>query len=327
MEAKKRFKLAVGRGATCSGCDIAILDIHEKLLDVAKKAEVVYAPTIMDAKDSELEAIEDESIDVGIFHGSIRLSENEQLAKLLRQKSKKLVALGACACFGGIFGLANTTSKEEIFDEVYGVNAENSEGIKPQETSKTEGGNELTLPAFYDEVFALDDKVRVDYYIPSCPPVSEQIIELLSSIFKGKPPKDGKVFASDRTLCSECPRTKSKKRRIDTIYRVHEIEINQEKCMLDQGILCMGPATRGGCKAICLKANVPCRGCNGPTKEAFDQGGNILGLFATIFGIGEEELTEEDVRRIFSQIKDPLGTFYRFTLPKSILKRVRKKER
>jgi F420-non-reducing hydrogenase small subunit len=326
--AKEKLKVAVVGGGSCSGCDIAILDLHEKLLDVLKNADIVFMQLVMDAKHSDLEKMKDDEIDVGIYHGSVRSSEQEHLAKLLRKKSKTLIALGSCACFGGIFGLANTTSREEILEEVY-CNPqfeENQNKVTPTESSK-DVGHSLTLPVFYDEVYALSDKVPVDYFIPLCPPLPEHIMIALSAAVKGKLPKNGSfIGGGQRTLCSECPRTKSKTRKIEKIYRPHEVIIDQEKCMLDQGILCMGPATRAGCKVICLNANVPCRGCNGPTQEAIDQGGNILGLFATIFGIGEEELTEEDIKKLFSNIKDPLGTFYRFTLPKSMLRKVWRKK-
>ncbi len=329
MKAEEKLKIAVVGGASCSGCDIAILDTHEKLLDILKVADIVFMQIAVDAKHSDLEKLADNELDVGIYHGCVRTSEQEHLAKLLRKKSKAVVALGACACFGGIFGLANTANREMILEEVY-CNPEfeeNSEKVTPQESFTDARGHVLTLPAFYDEVFSLGDKVLVDYFIPLCPPLPEHIIAAVSAAAKGKlPPKGSFVGGGERTLCSECPRTKSKTRRIDAIHRPHEVPIDENKCMLDQGILCLGPATRAGCKAICLNANVPCRGCNGPTQEAIDQGGNILGLFATIFGIKEEDLSEEEVRKLFTHIKDPLGTFYRFTLPKSMLRKVRRKK-
>jgi F420-non-reducing hydrogenase small subunit len=326
MAENKKLKLAICRGATCSGCDIAVLDIHERILKVLEVADIVFAPTIMDVKYGDVEAMEDGEIDVCLYHGSVRDSENEHMAHLMRKKSKILVAFGACACFGGIFGLANVTNREGIFEEVYKNTAstDNPKFVTPQTSYVDKDGHELSLPRLYDDVFALNDKVDVDYYLPLCPPIADQIMTAITAIVSGKLPPKGAVIASDKTLCSECERTKSDKRKIDKIYRPYEIEIDQDTCMLDQGLLCMGPATRAGCGTICIKANVPCRGCNGPTKEAFDQGGNMLNLVATIFGVNEEDLTEDDVERIFKQIKDPLGTFYRFTLPKSMLRRVRR---
>lgn len=324
---KGKLKLAICRGATCSGCDIAILDIHERLLPVLEKADIVYAPTLVDAKNTDLEAMGDGSIDVCFYHGSVRDSENEELAHMLRKKSKIMIAFGACACFGGIFGLGNVTNREGIMEEVYQNTAStvNPEKTRPQTKYTDKKNHTVTLPELYDNVYALDDKVDVDYYVPLCPPMAEQIMAALDAITSGNLPPKGTIIASEKTLCSECDRKRSEFRRIDKIHRPHEIEIDPERCMLDQGLLCMGPATRAGCGTICIKANVPCRGCNGPTKEAFDQGANMLGLIATIYGIPEESLTEADVKKIMKQIKDPLGTFYRFTLPKSMLKRVRMK--
>ncbi len=325
MTGKGKLKLAICRGATCSGCDIAVLDLHERLLKVLEAADIVFAPTIMDSKYRDVEAMEDGEIDVCLYHGSVRDSENEHMAHLMRQKSRILVAFGACACFGGIFGLANVSTREGIFEEVYRNTAStDNPGFTTPQTTYVDGmGHTLSLPDFYDDVFALDDRVDVDYYIPLCPPVADQIMTAFNAIISGELPPKGSVIASDKILCSECERIKSGKRRIDRIHRPHEVEIDPVKCMLDQGLLCMGPATRAGCGTICIKANVPCRGCSGPTREAFDQGGNMLNLIATIFGLGGEDLTEEDVEGIFKQIRDPLGTFYRFTLPKSMLKRVR----
>ena len=92
----------------------------------------------------------------------------------------------------------------------------------------------------------------------------------------------------------------------------------------------MGPATRAGCGAKCINVNQPCRGCFGPTKAALDHGGSMLSAIASIFKIDESEasLTEEQIVEIMSQIKDPLGTFYEFTMPVGLIKRaVREKRR
>jgi len=307
--------LAIGRGATCSGCDIAVLDIDEKLLDVLEVVDIVYAPTIMDFKYSDLEAMEDKSIDVGLYHGAVRDSENEHLAKTMRQKCKILISFGSCACFGGIPGLANVTNKKEIFKEVYDETATtvNPEFVTPQ-SSMNYQGYDLTLPEFYNEVFSLDDKVDVDYFMPACPPTPELIMMALTAVIKNELPPKGGVIASEKTLCDECKRKHDGKRKITKIVRPHEVLIDDEMCLLDQGILCLGPATRGGCEAQCLQVNMPCRGCMGPTKSVVDHGGSILSALTSIMG-------EENAEKMISEVKDPLGTFYRFTLPKSLLRK------
>jgi F420-non-reducing hydrogenase small subunit len=97
-----KLKLASYWAAACGGCDVAILDIHEKILDLAAAADIVFWPIATDFKYSDVEAMPDEYIDVTLFHGAVRNSENEHLARLLRAKSKVLVAFGSCAHIGGI---------------------------------------------------------------------------------------------------------------------------------------------------------------------------------------------------------------------------------
>ena len=96
--------------ASCGGCEIAVLNIHEGILDVDANFEVVFWPVAMDAKYKDVEAMADGAITLCLFNGSIRNSENEEMAHLLRRKSKVLVAFGSCACEGRIPGLANLYS-------------------------------------------------------------------------------------------------------------------------------------------------------------------------------------------------------------------------
>ena len=170
----KKIKLAIGLGATCAGCDIAILDLNEKILDLASLADIVFWPTAMDFKLSELEEIETKEIDISLYHGTIRTSEHEHIAHLLREKSKVMIAFGSCSCFGGIPGLCNLTNKEEIFETAYKETPStvNPEFITPQ-TKISQNGHELTLPELYNDGKALSQIVDVDYYLPGCPPSVE----------------------------------------------------------------------------------------------------------------------------------------------------------
>ena len=129
-----KLKLASYWAAACGGCDVAILDIHEKILDLAAAADIVFWPIATDFKYSDVEAMPDGHIDVTLFHGAVRNSENEHLAHLLRAKSKALVAFGSCAHIGGIPGLANLFTREEIFKRVYHETPStvNPEKVEPQ---------------------------------------------------------------------------------------------------------------------------------------------------------------------------------------------------
>lgn len=326
-----KLKLAIARGATCSGCDVEIVDINEKLLDVIAIADIVYAAVIMDTKLKDVEGWDDDSIDITFHHGAIRDSENEHIARLFRKKSKILISFGSCSCYGGIPGLANVTNKDAIFSEAFKETPStvNPDFTVPLPEWRDEAGHELTLPRFYDEVFALDDVVPVDYYLPGCPPLVSQINQAIDAIAGGQLPPKGAVLASEKTLCDECPREKPEKINIERIYRPHEVEIDPEKCFLEQGIICLGPATRAGCEAKCVQANMPCRGCLGATAAAIDQGGSMLSAITSIFGITNKEtqLSEDDIEKLVEQIRDPLGTFYRFSMPKSLLRKVREERK
>ena len=87
--------------------------------------------------------------------------------------------------------------------------------------------------------------------------------------------------------------------------------------LLDQGILCMGPATRSGCGGLCPKANVPCRGCYGPAPNVTDQGAKMVSAISSVI----DSQDPDEINRILDQIPDPVGTFYRFSIPESMLHR------
>ncbi len=319
MDAGK-LKVAVALGSSCAGCDVAIVDLGEKLLEVFDKVDIVYWLTAFDYKLEDLRALEDGSIDYALFDGSIGTSEDREIAELLREKSKKLVAFGACACFGGLPGLANLTTARELLETVYvkTVSTNNPSRVIPQPVSHV-NDLALTLPEKLDTMLPLSDVVEVDYFVPGCPPESELVERLFAGILTGEMPPKGSTFAEEYTLCEDCPRVKSETRKILEIKRYHLTRADPEKCFLDQGILCMGPATRAGCGAKCIKANMPCRGCMGPTANVRDQGAKFLSAIASI--LGEDTATEEELMKLVNQIVDPVGSFYRFTLPSSILKR------
>jgi len=168
-------KVALYWAASCGGCEIAVLDIGDKLLDLIAAVDIVFWPVAIDIKYKDVEAMEDGEIDLCLFNGAIRTSENEYMAHLLRKKSKLLVAYGSCAYEGCIPGLANTKTRKEILERAY-IECEstnNPDRVFPQTSLKVDEG-ELTLPEFYDTVMTLDQVVDVDYYVPGCPPVADQ---------------------------------------------------------------------------------------------------------------------------------------------------------
>jgi len=321
---KEKLKIGFYWAASCGGCEIAVLDMNEKILDVVNIADIVFWPVAIDVKYKDVEAMPDKYIDVCFFNGSVRSEEQDHMAKLLRQKSKTLVAFGSCAQEGCVPGLANLHDRKEIFSKVYlqSKSISNPEAVVPKTRFEAKEG-ELKLPEFYDTVKTLDQTVDVDYYLPGCPPPVKLIVNAVEAIAKNELPPKGSVLAPLKSVCDECPRKKENK-KISKIYRVHEKAPEPERCLLEQGIICMGPATRSGCGAQCLTVDMPCTGCGGPCPNAPEQGSAMLGALASIMGLeGEQEhyATEEEVEKLMSQVKDPVGTFYMYSLPSSILRR------
>ncbi len=311
-------KLAIYWAASCGGCEISILGIDTKILDVAKAFDIVFCPCIADGKVSDIEKMADGEIDVCLFNGGIRTSENEYMAQLLRKKSKVLVAFGSCATEGCIPGLGNLHNRQAIFDNTYQETSstENPDHIRPQtETPVPEGT--LHLPVFYETLKTLDQTVKVDYYLPGCPPESPKIWEALEAIVSGKLPPPGTVIGANTTVCDSCPRTRSEK-KIKEFKRTWEVIPDDKTCLLEQGILCCGIATRGGCGALCPQVNSPCIGCYGPNDGVEDYGARLLSALASVIDSQDPDEIEAIIQK---GIPDPVGSFYRFSLAGSQLRR------
>ena len=320
MTAKPKF--AMYWAASCGGCEIAVLNTHEKILDVDANFDVVFWPVAMDAKYKDVEAMEDGSILLTLFNGGIRNDENEHIAKLLRQKSKILVSFGSCACEGCIPGLANLSPVDEIVHTAFNtITTDNPNEIYPQTTYDVSEG-ELHIPKLFPILRPLDQVVDVDYYMPGCPPESHQIaavIDLVIKVVKGEaelPPKGATIGVGDSTVCDECPRARNVK-LIKEFTRIQDIApVDPTLCILEQGIPCNGPATRSGCNERCPQAGAQCIGCYGPAEGVMDYGARLMTAFASVIDAN----TPEEIDHILDGIPDPTGQVYRFNLSGSLLK-------
>jgi F420-non-reducing hydrogenase small subunit len=317
---KPKLKMAIYWAAACGGCCVSVLDVHESLFTVTERADIIFWPIALDTKYADVKALPNGYIDVTLFNGAIRNSENEYMAMLLREKSKILVAYGSCAHMGGIPGLANFFNRQEIFDRVYQTSEStvNPDKIRPIPDFQVPEGN-LDLPVFFNDVKPLDKVVCVDYYLPGCPPQTERLIEVFLAITNGSelPLKKSVVGARDKAQCDECERKKTENKHIKKFFRPFEIEDDRETCFLEQGVICLGPATRAGCGCRCIKGNAPCRGCYGPSPDVTDPGAKMMSAIGTMIDSNDPE----EISEIVEQVVDPAGTFYRFSLPGSILRR------
>jgi len=333
MATKHKPKFAMYWAASCGGCEISVLNIGEKILAVDEAFDVVFWPCVADYKVKDVEGYRDGYIDLCLFNGAIRSSENEEMAHLLRKKSKVLVAFGSCASEGCIPALSNLTTAEATFRAVYtdNVSTDNSQGILPQPVTKVPEGK-IRIPSFYQTVKCLEQVVPVDYIMPGCPPEAHQIAAVMDAIISGAElPKPGGAVIGAGTLavCHECPRQKNEK-KIARFYRPHEIVPDAETCLLEQGIVCMGIATRGGCGALCPKVGMRCEGCYGPLDDIPDQGANMVSAIASVIEAGsgplggvDEAALEREIEAALETLADPAGTFYRFSMAQSMLQRVR----
>jgi F420-non-reducing hydrogenase small subunit len=332
MPANGKPKFAMYWAASCGGCEIAVLNIGEKILTVDEVFDVVFWPVAADFKYEDVRNYPDGYIDLCLFNGAIRTSENEEMAHLLRQKSKVLVAFGSCAHEGCIPALSNLTTKEATFRAAYldSPSTDNPEGILPQPVTQVPEG-ELHIPTFYNTVKALHHVVPVDYTIPGCPPEPHQIWAVLEVVVAaltqgaGLPPTGSIIGAGDVAVCHECPLEKHEK-TIQRFYRPYEIIPEPGLCLLEQGIVCMGISTRGGCGALCPQVGMGCRGCYGPL-DVEDQGAKMLSAVASVVSVGsphEDEVElERKIQEAMDTLVDPAGTFYRFGMAHSILQRAR----
>jgi F420-non-reducing hydrogenase small subunit len=313
-------KVAIYWNASCGGCEEAWVDLAEDILKVADAVDIVLWPVAMDFKRSDVEALEDGEIAVSFINGAVRTSEQEDWSKLLRRKSGLVVAFGACAHLGGIPGLANFYDREGVFRTAYHdvPSMEKGNGVEPQlETKMAEG--DLELPEIWDTVHALDQVIDVDYYLPGCAPPADLMMEAVGAILANELPPKGSVLAPDKSLCDTCDRNESKpdKMEISELKRPHQTFMDPEKCFLAEGVLCMGPATRSGCGERCINANMPCRGCFGPTDQVRDQGAKFLSALASIIDIKDPE----EMERVAESIPDPTGLSYMYSLATSLLTR------
>ncbi len=305
--------------ASCGGCEETVVDLAEDILGVVEKVDIVLWPVAMDFKYKDVQAMPDKSIAATFLNGAIRSTEQEQMARLLRRKSQFLIAYGSCAHMGGIPALANQFSREQILKFNYedAPSVVNEKKTRPQ-LSFDENGRHPHLPELHNVVRSLDQVVDVDFYIPGCPPTPNLTKAAVTALLSGNLPPKGSVLAPDTALCDECERKASKPSDISFVEfkRPHQKLIDPTKCMLAQGVVCLGPATRSGCGAQCTSGNMPCTGCFGPTSRVRDQGAKMLSSLCS--NIESKEVA--GIQKTLEGIPDPVGTFYRYGLAKSLLR-------
>jgi F420-non-reducing hydrogenase small subunit len=265
----------------CGGCEVTILDIGEPLLDLLPQLQFVHMPVLMDHKyygqTGEKTEMEIPEAEVGIISGGVRNEKEKHVANEMRKKCKMLIALGSCACYGGIPALANQYTLQDFYDKVYRQSKTTDPAPTPAED----------LPPLTDRVYAVDEVVKVDIYIPGCPTSPDIIVDALTALLTGKP-----FSLPERSVCDDCP-TKREKKALATVKRPLESivppgdSLANSRCFMELGYLCLGPITKSGCGGHektprCIKGAMPCRGCFGPIRKGVNPMVDMMGAISSI---------------------------------------------
>ena len=285
--------------AICGGCEVTILDIGEPLLDILEKVNILHMPVIMDHKlfgqTGEQKEMEIPEADVGLIAGGVRSEEHRKIAQEMRKKCKILIALGSCACYGGVPALANLYTTQEVLEKVY----------RGSKSTDTNGMPAQDIPPLTDRVYAVSEVVKVDVKLPGCPTTPEMVAGALTALLEGKP-----YSLPSKSVCDECPLIREKKatstlkRRLDAPEFTPGKPLTEMRCLMEQGFLCLGPATRSGCGGSvgtprCIRAYMPCEGCFGPLSDTANPMVDMMGALSSI-GLDPK------------QIPDRSATFNRF---------------
>ena len=228
----------------CSGCHVAIVDLHEKILGVLQAVKIQRCPVLTDIKDYPRAKI-------GLVSGAIRNEHDRQAALEMRRSCDIVVAWGSCAVFGGPAGAGNIHTPAEIARAVFLENKTTTPAPPP----------DREVSALESAVSPLDTAVEVDLYLPGCPPHPAFVFEALSALVEGRAPE-----VSRRSVCAKCGR-RMEKTEVDRIRSNSEGIPDPEQCFLSQGYTCLGSVTIDRCLAPCPANGVPCTGCAGATMQ------------------------------------------------------------
>ncbi len=274
--------------STCGGCEVAIVDLHEKILDVLGAVRIQRCPVLTDIKDYP-------PADVGLISGAVRTEHDRAAARHMRESCRLIVALGTCGVHGGIPAAGSLNTTEEILDTVYLHNP----------TTTTCHAPTQMVDALSPRVTPLDEVIDVDLYLPGCPPHAAFIFDALLALVKGRPPK-----AKQETICARCSR-QMVKTEVDRVLGHHDGVPDADRCFMSQGYVCLGSVTLDRCAAPCPNNGVPCTGCAGPTMQILTEPNRDI---RTEIGRRMATLTKIPSDTVVRTIEHDAKTFYCYSM-------------
>ncbi len=267
-----RITLSIVTLSTCAGCSAVLLD-NSWLSELLSVASINYCQMLMDE-----EVLGDS--DVILVDGLVRLREDENRLQEARRKCRHLLAWGSCAAFAGIPALANRFEVEAVIEESFGATNDafsyyfsGASGIDRAHTYQRRG------IALQRRAFALDSFVKVDYYLPGCPPPPAVLLNVLHELTHRPTSKTPPI------VCSRCGR-EPLKGQAETAAVSNGMQASRY-CFNSLGRLCLGFMTRGGCDPVCPRWGAPCWGCRGPSNKTV----NAIQAGATMEDIAAEGLS------------------------------------
>jgi len=250
METSKDLpKFAVLQLSGCSGCEVSLLNSEEWISNF----QLVYMPLVVTSNKIP------DDVEVLLVTGGVRTDEDIHNLRKGRSRTKKLIAVGTCALSGGVAQFKGNHIARESF---------------------LKASHRLRMPDMLPNAYPLDRFVEVDLYLPGCPPTPELFMTAL------KDPENAKIAP---IVCVECGRQKLNDMRPTTITGTRSGVVLPDICLVNQGYVCVGTSTRGGCGALCTRPGHACVGCRGPANPYLNK---------------EPKFVLDNLRRVFSRMTD-----------------------
>ena len=222
------------------------------------RLQLVYMPLVVSAYDVP-------PVDLLLVSGGVRTDEDLHNLRRATHSAGQVVAVGTCAISGGVASLGDRDDVRDLFLNQAG---------------------RRHVPRLLPRCHPIDAFVDVDRYLPGCPPTPRLFMALFGE------PAD---FSPARIVCRECGSTKVRDMRPKELLGFQQGQVLPDICLVNQGYLCIGTSTRGGCGAPCPQAGHPCVGCRGPSdalveKESSVWFASIKRVFASMTDIPEPEV-------------------------------------